>query len=327
MSITISVIMPVYNGAVFLDKAIASVLGQTLTDFELIIVDDCSRDNSFEKLNEWAGKDHRIKLFKNDRNLGIFGTLNRMVDLARSDLIKIFCQDDLMMANCLERQLSYMQMHEELGFSRCLGTQEVDPRPLPKGPYRYFEQLPEIIMPRASALAFFTYGNIPGNLTNVVFRKQVIAACGPFNQSFPYAGDFEMWIRVSSRYPFGIQREALVYVHSHRQQGSVTLNKFNELIAQMNLIMDMLFMRIPVDARHLCKYHASVTVCVQQVSHSLRRILEGKWRTVGKLWLPRSFSYPVFIYIILYFITNGMRWGFGWSTNKLNVMIKSCNVG
>jgi glycosyltransferase involved in cell wall biosynthesis len=325
MSITVSVIMPVYNGAVFLDKAIASVLEQTLTDFELIIVDDCSKDNSFEKLNEWAGKDHRIKLFKNDRNLGIFGTLNRMVDLAQSDLIKIFCQDDLMMANCLDRQVGYMQKHAELGFSRCLGTQEIKPQPRPKGPYRYMEQLPEIIMPQASALAFFTFGNIPGNLTNLIFRKKVVEACGPFDQSYPYAGDFEMWVRVARKYPFGLQREALVYVHSHTGQGSVTLNKHNELIVQLNVIMSGLFIHISDKHRSICRYHASVTVVVQQASSTLRRLFEGNIKAFSKYWVYRSFAYPSIFCLALYVVTLGMRFGSKFSSHRLLLAINSGN--
>lgn len=313
----VSVIMPVYNGASFLAKALPSILAQTLTDFELIIVNDCSKDNSLSVLNEWAAKDSRIRVYSNERNLGIFGTLNRLVDLGRCELIKIFCQDDVMMPNCLERQVAFMQKHPELGYARCLGTQELGDVQKQKGPYRYESQLPEIIYPQASALAFFTFGNLPGNLTNLICRKNALVEAGLFDQSYPYAGDFEMWTRVAKTYAFGLQREALVYVHSHDQQGSVTLNKHNELIGQLDRIMEALFIRLPADYRRCGRYHASVTVMVAQTAHTLRRLLERKWGAWKPFAVTRRYAGAWPVCLFLYIATAGMRWGYHRSTRRL----------
>ena len=310
----VTVVMPVYNGAKFLTASIPSVLAQSLEAFEFIIIDDCSKDSSRELLEDWANKDCRIRLYFNEVNRGIFSTLNRLVDLSDSDLIKIFCQDDVMMPDCLMRQVDFMEKYPELGFSRCLGTQELDEMSGGKTDKRYESQLPEVIYPEASALAFFTFGNIPGNLTNLICRKSALVVSGLFNQSYPYAGDFEMWVRMSKEFPFGIQREALVYVHSHSAQGSVTLNKHNELIAQLNSILEGLYERIPLGLKAVAKRHGSINYVVQQVSWTIKRLLEGKWGAVREFWSVRTYAYPWPVCVLLYFITGGRRWGYRTTT-------------
>ncbi len=81
----ISVLMPVYNSERFLPEAIDSILNQTFQDFEFLIIDDGSTDNSLEIIRSY--KDPRIQLYQNDQNSGISPTLNRGIQLAKSDLI------------------------------------------------------------------------------------------------------------------------------------------------------------------------------------------------------------------------------------------------
>ena len=68
----ISIALTTYNGEHFISEQIDSILNQTWSDFELIICDDCSNDSTFEILKKYAQKDHRIKVFKNEKNLGFF---------------------------------------------------------------------------------------------------------------------------------------------------------------------------------------------------------------------------------------------------------------
>src|SRR5687768_17852524 len=79
----VTVLMPVYNGEKYLREAIDSILTQTLTNFEFLIIDDGSKDNSIEIINSY--KDPRIKLVKNETNLGISKTLNRGIELAAAE--------------------------------------------------------------------------------------------------------------------------------------------------------------------------------------------------------------------------------------------------
>src|ERR1700761_3016258 len=110
---TVSVVMPTYNARPFLRDAIASVLGQTWTDFEFIVVDDGSTDDSLAVARSFAQTDPRVKVFSQS-NSGTAATLNRAIELASSEWVFIMHSDDLMHPNRLERQLAFLDEHPEL---------------------------------------------------------------------------------------------------------------------------------------------------------------------------------------------------------------------
>jgi glycosyltransferase involved in cell wall biosynthesis len=93
----------VYNGEAFLGEAIDSLLAQTYTDFELIISDNGSTDGTREICLDRAGRDPRIRFFRNDENVGAMKNFNRTVELARGELFKWAAHDDLHAPTCIER--------------------------------------------------------------------------------------------------------------------------------------------------------------------------------------------------------------------------------
>lgn len=104
----VSVVMPVYNGEQYLAEAIDSILGQTFTNFELIIIDDGSTDNSLDVLNKYPGLDARVRLIaRENRNLAT--TLNDLIDLARGEWVARMDQDDVSLPHRLERQLQWLK--------------------------------------------------------------------------------------------------------------------------------------------------------------------------------------------------------------------------
>ena len=120
----ISVVMSTYNRAAVVGDAIESVLNQTEPDFEFIIIDDGSKDNTFKVLQEYAQKDSRIKVLRNEQNKGLIYSLNRGLDVAKGDLIARMDDDDAMIPWRLERQVLAMKLypHITLMGSRILGA-------------------------------------------------------------------------------------------------------------------------------------------------------------------------------------------------------------
>src|SRR5438093_1026213 len=104
-ALMVSVCVPTYNGARFLSQCLDTALAQTWGDFELLIVDDRSTDDTYEIAAEYATRDGRIKLYQNDRNLGLAGNWNRCVQLSRGQWIKFLFQDDLLDVTCISRML------------------------------------------------------------------------------------------------------------------------------------------------------------------------------------------------------------------------------
>lgn len=105
----VSVVIPVYNVGQYVEKCLLSVLAQSYTDLEIILIDDCSADNSFEICNQYASADHRIKLFRNSRNSGVSYTRNRALDIATGAYITMIDSDDWIERDYVERMVQAME--------------------------------------------------------------------------------------------------------------------------------------------------------------------------------------------------------------------------
>jgi glycosyltransferase involved in cell wall biosynthesis len=105
----ISVVMPVYNALPFLDDSIRSILGQTLSEFEFVILDDASTDKTIERLREWAARDKRIQIHESKKRLGLSGSSNAAVAAARASIVARMDADDIAHPDRLRRQWEIIQ--------------------------------------------------------------------------------------------------------------------------------------------------------------------------------------------------------------------------
>ena len=115
----VSVIMPVYNGEKYLAEAIDSILVQTFTDFELLIVDDGSQDNSAEIIRSYVKRDSRIRFFQQEQNEGSANARNRGIANAKGEFIAAMDCDDVSLPERLQKQVDFLESHPEIG---ALGT-------------------------------------------------------------------------------------------------------------------------------------------------------------------------------------------------------------
>lgn len=118
----ISVIMSVYNEEKYIDESLKSILNQTVKDFELIIVNDCSTDNTKQIIDELAAKDSRIKLIDNEQNMGLTRNLNKALAYARGEYIARMDGDDISMPNRFETQIKYLEEHPDIMLISCNTT-------------------------------------------------------------------------------------------------------------------------------------------------------------------------------------------------------------
>lgn len=105
----VSIVTPNYKCERFIAKTIESVLAQTYTNLEMIIVDDCSPDNSYNIACEYAAKDSRIKVLKNETNSGAAISRNRAIEVANGEFVAFLDSDDIWLPNKLERQIAFMK--------------------------------------------------------------------------------------------------------------------------------------------------------------------------------------------------------------------------
>lgn len=308
----VSVLIPVYNGSAFVETALRSALTQEGVDFEVIVGDNASTDDTLDIVAHYSG-DARLRVLTSEQNLGIFGNLNRLVQAADARYIKILCADDYFLPGGLRRQLQFMKENPSVGLARC--QSQLDRRARQgKGSQRWEHELPSVIPAEAAILAFYAFGNLPGNLTHVICTKAALQAAGKFDQRFPYAGDFEMWGRVACLHGLGLHREECVHVTEHIGQSSVTLNRNNELVGQIDRILDELHDRLPADMRRLGRFHSTLNYGVHHASNTLHRLKEGKWGAWRALFGPRHYAYGGLVCLFFYFLTGGGRWGLAYTT-------------
>ena len=102
---SVSVVMPAYNAEKYIEESITSVINQTYTNWELIVIDDGSKDNTAEIVKQFAEKDKRITLYLNEKNMGVAKTRNRGFDMAKGEYIALLDSDDIWLPEKLEKQL------------------------------------------------------------------------------------------------------------------------------------------------------------------------------------------------------------------------------
>ena len=113
----VSVLTPIYNtNPQYLRECIESILNQTYTDFEFLILNDSPDNTEIESVvKEYAKHDKRIKYYKNDKNIGISESRNKLLDLARGEYIATFDHDDISVPNRLELQVKFLNTHANIG--------------------------------------------------------------------------------------------------------------------------------------------------------------------------------------------------------------------
>lgn len=192
----VSVCIPCYRGAAHLAAAIESVLAQTLTDFELIIIDDNSPDNTDEVVASFT--DPRIRYLKNPSNLGPDGNWNRCLDEARGRYFKLLPQDDLIAPTCLAQQVAILEADRDakLAIVFCART-ILDARDRTVMVRGYPKRGGGVVDARALIKQCVRRGtNVIGEPGSVLFRRESAAKAGRFDASIPYVLDLDYWVRL-----------------------------------------------------------------------------------------------------------------------------------
>ena len=115
----ISVIMSVYNGETYLEEAVESIINQTFTNWELVIINDCSTDSTSQILADFALKDERIKVHTNEVNLRLPTSLNKAISLCQGKYIARMDADDICLPDRLEKQYRFMEENSHVALSSC----------------------------------------------------------------------------------------------------------------------------------------------------------------------------------------------------------------
>ncbi|GEM_PF-280387 len=202
----VSVVIPAYNAMSFLPEALASVLKQTFTDFEVIIVNDGSSDD----IEQWAATltDPRVKLISQE-NQGSAGARNTGLANVQGEYIAFLDADDLWDMTKLEKQVCCLEQNPDVGLVYTW-TALIDEKGKPYG---------KVLINHDEGYVWqrLLEHNIVECGSVAMIRRCCYEAVGLFDCSLPfsYGEDWDLWLRISAQYPFKVIKELLVYYRSH----------------------------------------------------------------------------------------------------------------
>jgi glycosyltransferase involved in cell wall biosynthesis len=213
----VSFVIPCYKLAHFLPQCVHSILEQTNGDFEILIMDDCSPDNTPEVAQSFS--DTRVKHIRNDPNLGHLRNYNKGIALASGEYIWLISADDrLRKPYALERYLQVMDQNPQVGFAFCSGLGLEDEQETQVIDWA-FSHDQDIIFPGRE----FLYRLLDGNCVlapSGLVRKKCYEKLGEFPLDLPFAGDWYLWCIFALHYDVAFFAEPMVNYRQH--SGSMT---------------------------------------------------------------------------------------------------------
>lgn len=189
----VSVCIPVYNSENTIKTTLESVLKQTYLNIEIIVIDNCSTDNTWKIINSFS--DSRIKKFMNDTNIGMVGNWNKCFEYATGVYVHFLCGDDILSPNCIERKVALADKDDEISlvFSASYIVNESDKVVLTKRSFKH----DCILDGKKVARKSFFSKNLYGEPSNVLFKRKFIENIGAFDPKLFYTVDWDMWLRLS----------------------------------------------------------------------------------------------------------------------------------
>lgn len=296
---TVSVIMPAYKVADYIGEAIESVIAQTYTDWELIVIDDGSPDDSGAIAASYAACDRRIRVARQD-NGGLSAARNHAIRLARGELVAILDSDDLWLQSFLAAQVALLQQHPDIdvvtGNAWNLGSWRDG---TPWRPYPDHRPQPSLMEILRDEEAIFIMA---------VVRRRVFEGIGGFDETLRSNEDYHFWLRAALA-GFRFMRNDRPLGYYRRREGSLSANdirmmrgilkvyeKFRPMLAPMLAELRILDAQVARFQGELLAAEARDAIAAGQIHVAASRLAELFWRRGGAVvgvvslmarWTPR----------------------------------------
>lgn len=235
LSPVVSVIIPVYNGEKFIGETIESVQSQSIDDLEILVVDDCSVDNTAAIVGSYVDSDPRVVFFRLTRNEGVAAARNQALKMARGRYIAYLDSDDLWLPNKLERQIAFL---EEKGEGACFTSYETIEE---DGAHRNCVHVPSRIGYRQ-----FLKNTITCSHT-LLFDTEIIDKALLVMPDIRKGQDFATWLQVmkAGHVFFGLDEVLAKY---RKRSGSLSSNKWAAVRRTWNIYRNVEHLSIPYSA-------------------------------------------------------------------------------
>ena len=206
----VSVLMTVFNGERFLNATLASILGQTYRNIELLVIDDGSNDATWEMLSQVAAQDNRMQLLRHENNQGVPVAMNRLFKQANGTYVNRHDADDISHTERYTRQVAYLESHPEVGV---IGTRVelIDAADQPLDLSFFVTRLGNA---EIQAELLRTNCLCQGS---VLFRRELLDRVGYYEEGNIGSEDYDLWLRMAEVTQFAVLDEILYQYRIHRQ--------------------------------------------------------------------------------------------------------------
>lgn len=287
----VSVCLPVYRGAEWIGRAIESCLAQTFEEFELLIVDNASPDETAAIARSYD--DARIRVVVNETNVGMLPNHNLAIDLARGTFVKFLHADDVLSRDCLHEMVSVMQKDDRIGF--VFSRRKVQLADEANEAARAWEEqfgnlhhgfagLKEINDGRELLRQWIDGGlrdNWIGEPSVVLVRRSCFARVGGFNAKIAQLPDAEMWLRIMSLYDVGfVDKELATYLHHDNSATANAIRSNAHWLDRLYLLESLL--RIPPNRQEYPELRAMRRAELRSVFTALLRVSTHRRRRAGE---------------------------------------------
>lgn len=237
----VSVIIPNYNHSKYLPLRIESVLKQSYQQVEVIVLDDCSPDNSLEVINNYAAQDYRIRVIVNQKNSGsTFKQWNKGIALARGKYVWLAESDDYADEKFLEVLVKCLESDDTIGLAYC-DSWSIDEKNQIIGDWKdFYSELDPVIWSQDFILEgrqllskFMSFRNIIPNASAVVIRRSILEEVGPADETFRLNGDWIFWANILAISKVSFVSNKLNYFRQHTN--NVRSNTRNDGTALLEL--------------------------------------------------------------------------------------------
>ena len=213
-----SIVIPLYNGESFIRETVKSCLSQTEERLEIIVIDDCSGDASYKTVQKLAEENSKVRLYRNDVNLGLSKTVNRGASLAEGRYILVLGHDDLLPGEHVKTMLE--EFDEATAFVHC------NSRLIDRNGKEYGTCLDDTEQKKRTEkfLLFASFFNPVGS-TGAVIRKSAFDAVGGWDESYRNYGEWLLWIKLARE--GDVKYTTRTYAYYRRHETNMT-NTFND---------------------------------------------------------------------------------------------------
>lgn len=218
----VSLCVPTYRRAAFIGQTLTSALEQTVDDFEIIVVDDCSPDNTAEIVRSVS--DRRMRYMRNPENLGLPKNLNHAMSQAQGEYLVLLEDHDLLEPTYLEKTLKIMEHYPSVGFV-ATGCIHIDQKDHPQE--RHVEDLPEFMEGRKLLRRLLRRGGCPFSVTALIRRSATKGVEPLFDARYWWYADQYLWIRLAAKSDFGYIAQPLLKFRT-READHFLANRFWE---------------------------------------------------------------------------------------------------